>query len=119
MNTYEINLNAITDELVKNYNSLLHDDVRIADAYRDEATEYFEGTVSLFVITGRIEDNEEAFNYIEALKARFSNCRESFEESNTLMPCDYSGVCAGMSCPMYCAGISCPMYCIRNVSINH
>jgi ArsR family metal-binding transcriptional regulator len=106
MNTYEINLNAITDELVENYSRLLHNDVCIADAYRDEATEYFEGTVSLFVITGRIKDNEEAFNYIEALKARFSNCRKSFEESHTLekmknMPCDYSGFCAGTSCPQF------------------
>ena len=84
MNTYEINLNAITDELVETYNRLLHNDVCIADAYRDEATENFEGTVSLFVLTGRIEDNEEAFNYIEALKARFSNCRKSFEESYAL-----------------------------------
>ena len=84
MNTYEINLDAITDELVETYNRLLHNDVCIADAYRDEATENFEGTVSLFVLTGRIEDNEEAFNYIETLKARFSNCRKSFEESYTL-----------------------------------
>ena len=81
MNTYEINLNTITDELVETYNNLLHNDVCIADAYRDKATENFEGTVSLFVLTGRIEDNEEAFNYIEALKARFSNCRKTFEES--------------------------------------
>ena len=106
MNTYEINLNAITDELVETYNRLLHNDVCIADAYRDEATENFEGTVSLFVITGRIEDTEEAFNYIESLKARFSNCRKSFEESYTLetvknMPCDYSGFCTGTSCPQF------------------
>lgn len=106
MNTYEINLNAITDELVETYNRLLHNDVCIADAYRDEAIENFEGTVSLFVITGRIEDNEEAFDYIKALKARFSNCRKSFEESYTLekvenMPCDYSGFCAGTSCPQF------------------
>lgn len=84
MNTYEINLNAIADELVETYNRLLHNDVCIADAYRDEATENFEGTVSLFVLTGRIEDNEEAFNYIEALKNKFSDCRKSFEESYTL-----------------------------------
>ena len=81
---YEINFNTITDELVETYNRLLHNDVCIADAYRDKATENFEGTVSLFVLTGRIEDNEEAFNYIETLKARFSNCRKSFEESYTL-----------------------------------
>ena len=81
MNTYEINLNTITNELVETYNRLLHNDVCIADAYRDEATENFEGTVSLFVLTGRIEDNEEAFEYIETLKARFSNCRKTFEES--------------------------------------
>ena len=106
MNTYEINLNTITDELVETYNKLLHNDVCIADAYRDEATENFEGTVGLFVLTGRIEDNEEAFEYIEALKARFSNCRKCFEESyksehSKNMPCDYSGFCAGESCPMY------------------
>ena len=104
--TYEINLNTITDELVETYGRLLHNDVCIADAYRDEAIENFEGTVSLFVLTGRIEDNEEAFNYIETLKGRFSNCRKSFEESYALeemknMPCDYSGFCVGTSCPMY------------------
>ena len=81
---YEINFNTITDELVETYNRLLHNDVCIADAYRDKATENFEGTVSLFVLTGRIEDNEEAFNYIETLKNKFSNCRKSFEESYTL-----------------------------------
>ena len=79
--TYEINLNTITDELVETYNKLLHNDVCIADAYRDKATENFEGTVSLFVLTGRIEDDEEAFEYIETLKDRFSNCRKTFEES--------------------------------------
>ena len=84
MNTYEINLDAITDELVETYNRLLHNDVCIADAYRDQAIESFEGTVGLFVLTGRIEDNEEAFNYIEALKARFSDCHKSFEETHTL-----------------------------------
>lgn len=104
--TYEINLDTIAYELVETYNRLLHKDVCIADAYRDEAIENFEGTVSLFVLTGRIEDNEEAFDYIEALKTRFSNCRKSFEETHTLekvknMPCDYSGFCAGTSCPMY------------------
>ena len=107
MNTYEINLNTITNELVETYNRLLHNDVCIADAYRDEVTENFEGTVSLFVLTGRIKNNEEAFEYIETLKARFSNCRKSFEESyesehSKNMPCDYSGFCGGMSCPMYC-----------------
>ena len=106
MNTYEINLNTITNELVETYNRLLHNDVCIADAYRDEVTENFEGTVGLLVLTGRIEDNEEAFEYIETLKARFSNCRKCFEESykserSKNMPCDYSGFCAGMSCPMY------------------
>ena len=104
--TYEINLNTITNELVETYNRLLNNDVCIADAYRDEATENFEGTVGLLVLTGRIEDNEEAFEYIETLKARFSNCRKCFEESyksehSKNMPCDYSGFCAGMSCPMY------------------
>ena len=84
MNTYEINLDAIADELVETYNRLLHNDVCIADAYRDEATENFEGTVSLFVLTGRIEDNTEAFNYIETLKNKFSNCRKSFEETYEL-----------------------------------
>ena len=106
MNTYEINLSTITDELVGTYNRLLHNDVCIADAYRDQAIENFEGTVDLFVLTGRIEDNEEAFNYIETLKARFSNCRKSFEETYALetiknMPCDYSGFCAGTSCPQF------------------
>ena len=106
MNTYEINLNTVTDELVETYNRLLHNDVCIADAYRDESTENFEGTIGLLVLTGRIEDNEEAFEYIEALKARFSNCRKSFEESYKLrkvenMPCDYSGFCAGASCPQF------------------
>ena len=104
--TYEINLNTITDELVETYGRLLHNDVCIADAYRDEAIENFEGTVSLFVLTGRIEDNEEAFNYIETLKDRFSNCRKSFEESYALeemknMPCDYSGFCVGTACPQF------------------
>ena len=106
MNTYEINLNTITDELVETYNRLLHNDVCIADAYRDKATENFEGTVDLFVLTGRIEDDEEAFEYIETLKDRFNYCRKCFEESyeselSKDMPCDYSGVCAGMSCSMY------------------
>ena len=106
MNTYEINLNTITNELVETYNRLLHNDVCIADAYRDEATENFEGTVGLFVLTGRIEDNEEAFEYIETLKDRFNYCRQCFEESyeseqSKNMPCDNSGFCAGMSCPMY------------------
>ena len=108
MNTYKINLNAITDELVETYNRLLHNDVCIADAYRDEATENFEGTVGLFVLTGRIEDNEEAFDYIETLKDRFNYCRKcfEFEESYKLkevenMPCDYSGFCAGTSCPQF------------------
>ena len=82
--TYEINLNTVTSELVETYNKLLHNDVCIADAYRDEATENFEATVSLFVLTGRIEDDKEAFDYIEALKARFSNCRKTFEESYEL-----------------------------------
>lgn len=104
--TYEINFNAITDELVETYSRLLHNDVCIADAYRDEVTENFEGTVSLFVLTGRIEDNEEAFEYIETLKNKFSNCRKSFEETYALetvkdMPCDYSGFCAGISCPQF------------------
>ena len=104
--TYEINLNTITNELVETYGRLLHNDVCIADAYRDEAIENFEGTVSLFVLTGRIEDNEEAFNYIETLKDRFSNCRKSFEESYALeemknMPCDYSGFCVGTACPQF------------------
>ena len=103
--TYEINLNTITDELVETYNRLLHNDVCIADAYRDQATENFEGTVGLFVLTGRIEDNEEAFEYIETLKDKFNYCRKCFEESYELetknMMCDYGGVCAGMSCPMY------------------
>ena len=106
MNTYEINLNTITNELVETYNRLLHNDVCIADAYRDEATENFEGTVGLFVLTGRIEDNEEAFEYIETLKDRFNYCRKSFEETHKLekmenMPCDYSGFCVGTSCPQY------------------
>ena len=106
MNTYEINLNTITNELVETYNKLLHNDVCIADAYRDEVTENFEGTVDLFVLTGRIEDNEEAFEYIETLKARFNNCRKCFEESyesehSKNMPCDYSGFCGGTSCPQF------------------
>ena len=106
MNTYKINLNTITDELVETYNRLLHNDVCMADAYRDEATENFEGTIGLLVLTGRIEDNEKAFGYIEALKARFSHCRKSFEETHEFkklenMPCDYSGFCAGMSCPQF------------------
>ena len=106
MNTYEINLNTITNELVETYNRLLHNDVCIADAYRDKSTENFEGTVGLLVLTGRIEDNEEAFEYIETLKDRFNYCIKCFEESYELerlknMPCDYSGFCAGMYCPMY------------------
>ena len=84
MNTYEINLNAIADELVETYNRLLHNDVCIADAYRDKAIEDFEGTVGLFVLTGRIEDDKEAFNYIEALKNKFSDCRKSFEKTYAL-----------------------------------
>lgn len=110
---YEINLNAVTYELVETYNRLLHNDVCIADAYRDEATENFEGAVGLLVLTGRIEDNEEAFEYIETLKNRFGNCRKCFEEEyedeilidyekiGEECECDYSGVCAGESCPMY------------------
>ena len=104
--TYKINLNTITDELVETYNRLLHNDVCIADAYRDEATENFAGTVGLLVLSGRIEDNEEAFEYIETLKDRFNYCRKCFEKSYELekmenMSCDYSGICSGMSCPMY------------------
>ena len=106
MNTYEINLDTVTYELVETYNRLLHNDVCIADAYRDQVTEDFEGTVDLFVLAGRIKDNEEALNYIEALKSRFSNCRKFFEETHALetiknMPCDYSGFCAGTSCPQF------------------
>ena len=82
MNTYEIDLNTITNELVETYNRLLHNDVDIADAYRDEAIENFGGAVGLLVLTGRIEDNEEAFEYIETLKDRFSHCRKSFEETH-------------------------------------
>ena len=104
--TYEINLDTITYELIETYNRLLHNDVDIANAYRDEALENFEGTVGLFVLTGRIEDNEEAFEYIETLKDRFNYCRKCFEETHEFkklenMPCDYSGFCAGTSCPMY------------------
>lgn len=103
---YEINLNTVTDELVETYNRLLHNDVCIADAYRNRAIENFEGTVKLLVLIGRIEDDEEAFEYIDILEDRFDDCRESFEESYELetekmMPCDYSGFCAGTSCPMY------------------
>ena len=88
--TYEINLDSVTYELVETYNRLLHNDVCIADAYRDEAIENFEGTVGLLVLTGRIENNEEAFEYIETLKARFSNCRKVFEEEyNSEMLIDY------------------------------
>ena len=108
MNTYEINLDTITNELVEAYTRLLHNDVYIADAYRDKATENFEGIIGLLVLTGRIEDNEEAFEYIETLKDRFNYCRKCFEleesyqpEKMGNMPCDYSGFCAGMSCPMY------------------
>ena len=106
--TYEINLNTITNELVETYNRLLHNDVCIADAYRDEAIDNFEGTIGLFVLTGRIEDNEEAFEYIETLKDRFNYCRRCFELEETHkfkkpenMPCDYNGFCAGMSCPQF------------------
>ena len=104
--TYKINLNTITDELVETYNRLLHNDVCMADAYRDEAIENFEGTTGLLVLTGRIEDNEEAFKYIDILKARFNHCRKSFEETHKPkklenMPCDYSGFCAGASCPQF------------------
>ena len=107
MNTYEININTITNELVETYNRLLHNDVCVADAYRDEAIDNFGGTIGLFVLTGRIEDNEEAFEYIETLKDRFNYCRrcfeleESYELETKNMLCDYSGFCAGMSCPMY------------------
>ena len=85
MNTYEINLNAITDELVETYNRLLHNyGVYIANVYRDEAIKNFKGTVNLFVLTRRIKDDKEAFDYIEALKNKFSDCRKSFEESYEL-----------------------------------
>ena len=110
--TYEINLDTVTYELVETYNRLLHNDVDVADAYRDEAIENFEGTVGLFVLTGRIEDNEEAFEYIETLKDRFNYCRKCFEEYEDEIlidyekigeecECDDSGICAGMSCPLY------------------
>ena len=112
MNTYEINLDSVTYELIETYNRLLHNDVDVADAYRDEAIENFEGAVGLLVLAGRIEDNEEAFEYIEALKDRFSNCRKCFEEYEDEMlidyekigeecECDDSGICAGTSCPLY------------------
>lgn len=112
MNTYEINLDTIAYELVETYNKLLHNDVCIADIYRDRAIENFEGTVKLLVLIGRIEDDEKAFDYIEALKSRFSNCRKVFEEYNSEIlidyekigdecECDYSGFCAGASCSLY------------------
>lgn len=106
MNTYEINLNTITDELVETYNKLLHNDVCIADIYRDRATKDFKGTVHLLVLIGRIEDDERALRYIDILEDRFDDRKESFEESYELetekmMPCDYSGICAGASCPQF------------------
>ena len=107
MNTYKINLNTVTNELVETYNRLLHNDVCIADAYRDEATENFEGTIGLLVLTGRIKDNEEAFEYIETLKDRFNYCRkcfeleESYKSGTKNMPCDYNCFCAGTSCPKF------------------
>ena len=105
MNTYEINLNTIINELVETYNRLLHNDVCIADTYRNRATKNFEGTIGLLVLTGRIEDHEEAFEYIETFKDRFSNCRKCFEldyesEAKDMM-CDYSGICGGTSCPQF------------------
>ena len=106
MNTYEINLNTIIDELVETYNRLLRNDVCIADIYRDRAIKDFNGTINLFVLIGRIEDDEEALGYIDVLKDRLNDCRESFEETHRLekmenMSCDYSGFCAGTSCPQY------------------
>lgn len=100
--TYEINLNTITDELVESYNKLLHNDVCIADAYRDRTFKDFQGTIDLLILTGRIDD-EEALIYIETLEDRLDDCRESFEvsyelETENMMPCDYSGICAGTSC---------------------
>ena len=104
--TYEINLNTVTDELVETYNKLLHNDVCIADTYRDRAIKDFKGTISLLVLTERLEDDEKALRYIDILEDRFDDCRESFEESyeletENMMPCDYSGICAGASCPMF------------------
>jgi hypothetical protein len=103
--TYEINLNTITDEFVEVYNKLLHNDVCIADAYRDRILKDFQGTIDLLILTGRIDD-EEALIYIDILEDRLDDCRESFEASYELeieknMPCDYSGFCAGTSCPQF------------------
>ena len=64
---YEINLNAVTDELVETYNRLLHNDVCIADTYRDRAIKDFKGTINLFVLTGRLEDDEKALRYIDII----------------------------------------------------
>ena len=108
--TYEINLNTITDELVETYNRLLHNDVCIADTYRDRAIKDFNGTINLFVLTGRLEDDEEALGYIDVLEDRLNDCRESFEEAYEdedgweevdMMPCDYSGICVGATCPQF------------------
>ena len=108
--TYEINLNTVTDELVETYNRLLQNDVYIADTYRDRAIKDFKGTINLFVLTGRLEDDEKALRYIDILEDRLDDCRESFEkacededewEEVDMMPCDYSGFCAGASCPQF------------------
>jgi hypothetical protein len=104
--TYEINLNTITDEFVESYNKLLHNDVCIADAYRDKILKDFQGTLDLLILTGRIDDDEEALIYIEILEDRLDDCRESFEvsyelETENMMPCDYSGICAGASCSRF------------------
>lgn len=110
---YEINLNTITDELVETYSRLLPNDVCIADTYRDRAIKDFKGTINLFVLTGRIEDDEKALRYIDILEDRLDDCRESFEKAyedevpweekslDDMILCDYRGICAGESCPMY------------------
>lgn len=100
--TYEINLNTITDEFVEMYNKLLHNDVRVADTRRDRILKDFQGTIDLLILTGRLDD-EEALIYIDILENRLYDCRESFYELEIehMMPCDYSGICAGTSCPQF------------------
>lgn len=102
---YKINLNTITDELVEMYNKLLHNDVRVADTRRDRIFKDFQGIIDLLILTGRLDD-EEALIYIDILEDRLDDCRESFEESyeleiENIMPCDYSGICAGTSCSQF------------------
>ena len=56
------------------------------------------------------ENSRDMQRRINAELAEFNGWKEEDDDEieewddSKMMPCDYSGVCAGMSCPMYCKG---------------